>query len=332
MQHYSVSVVIPTFNCAAILRECLAALRRQKYPQELVEIILVDGFSNDSTRVVGESFGAVILDNPEVIHPKGRPIGFRRASGELILCLDSDNIITDKNWLREMTAPFADPGIAASEPLYYSSRNEDSWVTRYCSLIGADDPLVVYFGFHERYSWLTGTWTSVPRSEKDKGGYLEVRFIDPDRIPSLGANGFMVRKSLLDKVDHDPFHHVNVSRIIIANGGDTWAKVKTGVVHKHGSGLSRFLNKKRRRVERRLDSEVNQGYTYPLSKAKLAWVLIRSCLVFPVLIDVLRGVFRRPTPLWLYHFPVLYGTLSLYAYVTLLRMVSGVKDKDYEKV
>ncbi len=328
----SISVVIPAYNCARLLDECLATLRAQNYPQDKLEILIIDGASTDDTRDVALHHGARVLDNPEVIHPKGRPIGIRAATGDLVLALDSDNILQGEDWLRRMVAPFQDPAVAAAEPLYYAARPEDNVITRYCALIGGDDPVVVMLGLNERHSWLTGRWTGTPVRESDQGDWLKVVFTDSGRIPSLGANGFVVRRCLLLAANFSPFHHVDVSHQIIRAGGATWAKVKVGIIHKHGEDIGRFIRKKKRRVERRMDDTVSMGYSYPIETPRLALVLAKAALVLPVLFDTVRGFARKPSSAWLVHPVVLYGVVLLYGWTTLLRKLKKPAGNSYEKV
>jgi len=328
----SISIVVPTYNCAAMLDECLASIAMQDYPKEHIEILVIDGFSTDDTRLVAKRHGATVMDNPEVIHPKGRPIGIRAATGDLILALDSDNVLEGADWLRRMTAPFADPGVAAAEPLHYAARNGDNAITRYCALIGGDDPVVVMMGLNERHSHLTGRWTGTPAETEDRGDWLRVTFTEADRIPSLGANGFLVRRELLLGTDFDPFHHVDVSHQIIAAGNRIWAKVKTGVIHQHGEGLHRFIRKKKRRAERRMDRSVRTGYSYPVSIRQLAPVLFKAVTVLPVLYDTFRGYRRKKSSAWLLHPAAFYGVTGLYAWTTLLRLVRKQRGNEYEKV
>lgn len=328
----SISIIIPTYNCAALLDECLTSVAIQDYPKGNVEILVVDGFSTDDTRLVAKRHGATVMDNPEVIHPKGRPIGLRKATGELILALDSDNVLEGTDWLRRMTAPFSDPEVAAAEPLYYAARSEDNAITRYCALIGGDDPVVVMMGLNERHSHLTGRWTGTPAETEDRDDWLRITFTEPDNIPSLGANGFLARRELLLNTDFDPFHHVDVSHQIITAGNRIWAKVKTGIIHQHGDGLCRFIRKKKRRAERRMDGSVHAGYSYPIHAKQLALVLLKAVTVLPVLYDTFRGYRRKKSNAWLLHPVAFYGVAGLYAWTTALRLVRKQRGNDYEKV
>ena len=71
-----VSVVIPTLNAEKYLAECLAALRDQDYPAELVEILLVDAGSTDRTLELAEAHGVDrVLANPLRTGEAGKAVG-----------------------------------------------------------------------------------------------------------------------------------------------------------------------------------------------------------------------------------------------------------------
>src|SRR5947209_429690 len=86
------SVVIPTYNRAAYLRQTLASVLTQECQD--FEIIVVDDGSTDATPVVLESFGGKL----RVFHQKNqgpgaaRNLGASNAGGEYIAFLDSDDV------------------------------------------------------------------------------------------------------------------------------------------------------------------------------------------------------------------------------------------------
>ncbi|MDO8727305.1 MAG: hypothetical protein Q7J35_14640 [Candidatus Methanoperedens sp.] len=49
-----------------------------------------------------------------------------------------------------MTEPFQDREIAGTEPLYYNYRKEDGYITRYCAMLGMNDPLCLFLGNYDR--------------------------------------------------------------------------------------------------------------------------------------------------------------------------------------
>jgi len=86
-----VSIIIPTYNSGGTLVECLQSICSQSYP--FFEVIVVDNFSNDNTLKIAESFGAKMVRkkcNPA----SARNIGLAMSTGEYILFLDSDQILS----------------------------------------------------------------------------------------------------------------------------------------------------------------------------------------------------------------------------------------------
>lgn len=88
----TLSVVIPTYNCAYELRKCLRSV------QWADEIIVVDMYSTDGTVDVAEKFSARIYRQfPfEENFDLNRKFGMERAKGDWILKLDSDEVLSLK--------------------------------------------------------------------------------------------------------------------------------------------------------------------------------------------------------------------------------------------
>jgi succinoglycan biosynthesis protein ExoA len=90
-----VSVVLPIRNEADHIEACLERLLRQDYPHDLLEILVIDGASDDGTREVVERVRANhpdadlrLLDNPERTVPPALNIGIRAARGAVIVRMD----------------------------------------------------------------------------------------------------------------------------------------------------------------------------------------------------------------------------------------------------
>ena len=89
-----VSIVIPCFNHGAMLREALASLEEVRN-ENLLEVIIVDDGSSDAETIrilkeVAEA-GYKVVSQPNGGLGAARNAGIRRAKGEFILPLDSDN-------------------------------------------------------------------------------------------------------------------------------------------------------------------------------------------------------------------------------------------------
>lgn len=89
-----VSVVIPCRNEEASIAACLDSIVRNDYPKERLEVLVVDGMSEDGTREILRKYAVQwpfirMLDNPEREQQLALNIGIRAASGEIIARMDA---------------------------------------------------------------------------------------------------------------------------------------------------------------------------------------------------------------------------------------------------
>lgn len=87
----SVSVVLPTLNERSFIRDALDTLAAQDYP-EIVEILVVDGRSTDSTRSIARRPTTVpvrVIDNPGVTAAAAMNRGLAAAVGDVIVRADA---------------------------------------------------------------------------------------------------------------------------------------------------------------------------------------------------------------------------------------------------
>ena len=84
----TVSVVIPTYNEEQHLPEAIEAIHAQTYTP-IVEILVADGRSTDSTREVASSFPDVrVVDNPRRIQAAGLNSALAACRGEIVVRVD----------------------------------------------------------------------------------------------------------------------------------------------------------------------------------------------------------------------------------------------------
>lgn len=96
--HPFVSVIIPVYNGAIGIKKTLDALQAQTYPQDRLEIIVVDNGSIDETREVISKFPVKMLQQPIRSSYAARNMGIAAARGGIIAFTDSD-CEPDVNWL-----------------------------------------------------------------------------------------------------------------------------------------------------------------------------------------------------------------------------------------
>ncbi|MFB0561865.1 MAG: glycosyltransferase [Candidatus Lokiarchaeia archaeon] len=315
----SISIVIPTFNSERTLAQCLESIVGQDYPREKIEIIIADGGSKDKTLEIAEKFEVdKMLHNPLRTGEAGKAAGVEVAKNEIILLQDSDNILNERGWLRRMVEPFEDASISGAEPLYYTYRKEDSLITRYCALLGMNDPLCLYLGNYDRYSYVTVKWTELMVKTRDNGSYLLLE-LNERNIPTIGANGFLVRREVLRKVDYKPYlFDIDMVYQLIRIGQNSFAKVKIGIVHLFANNVGTFMRKTYRRIRDYLFYEKQKMREYPwrrLSRVRILKFAVYTLIMVPIIRDAVKGYRKMPDKAWLFHPLACWLTLFIYGIV-----------------
>jgi cellulose synthase/poly-beta-1,6-N-acetylglucosamine synthase-like glycosyltransferase len=126
-----VTIIIPARNEAHNIELCITAIAAQTYPKNLLQVIVVDDFSEDGTGLIVEKFSLArtpiggIAESPtraidlvvELLQlknfiqekdttshkKKGIEIAIGKASGELIICTDAD-CIASENWISNVVS------------------------------------------------------------------------------------------------------------------------------------------------------------------------------------------------------------------------------------
>jgi len=96
--HPFVTVIIPARNEAPRIGECLQALNRGTYPKDRLEILVLDGESDDGTPGVVMDFAAAglpvrVVNNPRRSRCAALNLGISMARGEVIMRIDARNYV-----------------------------------------------------------------------------------------------------------------------------------------------------------------------------------------------------------------------------------------------
>jgi glycosyltransferase involved in cell wall biosynthesis len=100
-----VTIGICVRNCESTVREAIESIIDQDYPRELLEVIVVDGYSNDKTvQILKEVLSHSNIKNYFFFENKGlgfaREIVVENANGEFIIWVDGDMILP-KDFVRK---------------------------------------------------------------------------------------------------------------------------------------------------------------------------------------------------------------------------------------
>ena len=91
-----VSLVIPCRNEEKFIGSCLDSIIANDYPKESLEVLAIDGMSEDGTRAVLEDYAKEyrwirLLENPKRITPVALNMGIATAKGEIIIWMSAHN-------------------------------------------------------------------------------------------------------------------------------------------------------------------------------------------------------------------------------------------------
>jgi len=98
----AISVVIPTYNRAPVLRLCLDALAAQDYAGPWQVIVVDDGSTDETPDVMSAFPGFVYLQQENRGPAAARNRGIQEAKGEIVAFTD-DDCLAPADWLSRLT-------------------------------------------------------------------------------------------------------------------------------------------------------------------------------------------------------------------------------------
>lgn len=317
-----VSIVIATYNSARLLPIVFAAIAKQTYPRNRLEIIVVDGGSSDSTLALATEFGAQTINNPAVEPVQAKYLGFLAASGVYLVYLDHDEEYIDPVALRDQVDIMRRfPGVRTVDTAGYINPPGYPLVNDYINEFGDPFSFFVYrqsrgFGYHLRaLKRLCGVAGETETA---------VLFSDNARMKSIFqenlAAGVMsdlayIRDRLQITSGRDLchlFYVFNEHRAVYA------VAKRAALYHYSGDTISKFLAKIRWRIKNNIyhvEQVGRAGFggrprSFGTIFRKYAFVPYAFSIVLPLLDAVYLAVSRKKM-LYLLHLPFVVYTASL---------------------
>jgi cellulose synthase/poly-beta-1,6-N-acetylglucosamine synthase-like glycosyltransferase len=130
------SIIVPTKNEESVIRRCLDGIFNIDYPKEKMQVIVVDGKSEDNTFRICSEFLGKYPENISVISEKsakGKPAALNLAlpyiTGEIVCVFDADNL-PEKEVLMRTASYFSDKKIVALQGRTTSLNEKFNALTR----------------------------------------------------------------------------------------------------------------------------------------------------------------------------------------------------------
>ncbi len=203
-----VSVVIAAYNEEDYIGRCLDSLLAMDYPQDKLDIILVDDGSTDRTLVISKTYekkGVRIYTKKNQGKSSALNYGIKKARGEFLATMDADSYVT-KNTISELLGHFEDPMVMAATPAIKIAQSK-SWIRE----IQRVEYLMILFSrklltFLDSVPVTPGPFSMFRTRIFDEiGGFSETSLVEDMEIAlRIQSRNYRIRSSLTAEVYTEP--------------------------------------------------------------------------------------------------------------------------------
>ena len=178
-----ISVMIATYNSEWILERPLKAIRCQTYPQNKLEIMIIDGGSRDNTLKIAQEYGCRVIDNPAKDPASAKRLGMIKANGRYLLSIDHDEVLINPDSIKNrIDALLAHPECKIAFCSGYKCPQGYGGLNEYVSEFG--DPFsLFYYRFSKGYKYYSHELSKRAKLKLDNN-YYEIYSFDKgyDRV------------------------------------------------------------------------------------------------------------------------------------------------------
>jgi len=270
------------------LVELIASIRGQTFPQNEIQIII---------ETTGDSESA-------------KSTAIKKATGDILCMLCADNLFVYNDTFAIVDEIFKSfKGAVGVYSRHYHYNEHDNSLNRYFSLMGVNDPVPYYLGKADRLPWY--------KSDKD----IAIEFLQfKDKIPSLGDNGFFIKRDAFLKSDLEHYYPMDNCQDIFNKGFCNYIRLNNDYLwHRTSDNLISFLIK-RYKYARDLYCDRKDRRWKMLDTNQDLWRLLRfvfsSTAMFPHFVTSIKGFKNVNDFAWFWHpivclgFTVTYGILT----------------------
>jgi len=310
----NISFIIPTYNAGLHIESCLKSIRSQEYPQDKIEILILDGGSADETLNIARNYNCQILKNSKKLAEYGVQLGIQNAKGDLLVVFAADNEFVHNNWVRKVVDVFSNDEDISAVWGRLAAGEKDSALNKYFELVQSD-PL----------NWFLNKNLDLYKKNAecfDKDFY---KFkVNPKKPLVWGANGLVYRAERIKGIwaqegylgDNDAFQYM-----VEQGYGKVGYFDAPFVYHHHVSRLRDWTRKwKRNFVHHLLDKQETRNMNWVFTgnyKKKLFFWGIYNLVPFFSLSHALYLFFRDNNAYWFYHPLVSFLQFLTYVRLTL---------------
>jgi len=237
----TISIVIPTYNEEQNIKKCLNSIFKQDYPKKLLEIFIVDNYSQDKTLEIAREYPVTILMNKIKDAQISKMIAFNKAKGELFYYMDADLEFRHKDYLKKLVFPLLDNPLIVGSSGRITQYPNDTNLNRFLTYeLHQRDPVLEYFSPSINSTII-----------KKKNKYYLCKY-SLDKIPPVGRCLFWKKKLMQTQIAKgDKFMDLDNLVILLKNNFCYFAFVPTAEeYHRHVKDLKSLVKKRLRNIQR----------------------------------------------------------------------------------
>lgn len=248
-----------------------------------------------------------------------KAIGLKRTKGSIVCILASDNYLNDLQFFEKCLKPFEDKKVVGSFPLRYWYYKNDDILNRYFALFGVNDPIPLYLKKNDRASYYVDEICEYPIIFTYS--YPEYFIVKLNSVPTLGDNGFFIRRNILMQADIDHYFHIDVCQDLFDLGYKTYAIVNTSIWHRTGGNIIKFFLKRLKYADK-----FSQGRRWKMVTKKdlprLCWFVFSTLMfIYPLYLSI-KGYRKVKDIAWFLHPLVCLITLGVYGIWTIKKILN----------
>lgn len=285
MNDILISVIMPSLNAEKTIEKALSSVRRQTINQNSVEILVIDGGSSDHTPLIATKFGAIIIENPEVVPEAAKRIGLQRARGKYAVWLDTDEELTSTQQFQKRLDLFErDSHIRAILLDGYITPRGYPHLAEYINCFG---DAFSYFVYKFDGASMTDSLKHHAHIDYDDGRMILFR--ENDVIPIGDGGSTMFDLEYAKEIFFEDFSTqafaVTIFQSLVSFTGCVGIVPGDRIVHYATTTIKTFCNKLRFRAKTNIHNLAGYGFT-ARAKQNIAinrrkYLFLLYCMVFP---------------------------------------------------
>lgn len=336
MDYPLISIIIVTRNSEKNLAKTLESIKKQTYPKNKLEVLIIDGGSTDKTRSIAKKFGYKLIDNPKIGFVPGKHLGYLVAKGEFLMYLDSDEELENPDSLKMKVLAFqSDKRIKAVTGNGYKNPKNFPWISHYLNEFGDPFSFFVYRSTMNQNFFLNQMAEKYPKVSENKnfvvfdfssakelpllefvemGGIIDLNYFkktfpqikkDPTQIAHF-LYLLKTKKALIAITKNDPIIHYSVDSFKKYLGKISW-RVRNNIYNKDKLALSGFEGR-------------NKYQSYSDKFKKYLFIPYSLSIIFPTLDALYLSLTRKDLIFLIHPFLCIYTTY-LIVYYSLLNLL-----------